>query len=156
MKQKFNKTYDMLYDMYPDGYFLNRFFKFDNNFLGLRRMSSELREFYIRQEAVVELLRREIEIFEFEHRFPFRPDAKYFLITNFNNMIIKPILYQILENDKEINEDTLREYVIADIKTLMNNSFEIKKENLISGHDVLKSIDSLWPKLLSTQMELWG
>lgn len=156
MKEKFNQTYDLLYDMYPDGYFVHRFSRFDKNFLGFANMSSELREFYIRQEAIIELLRREILNFEIQRKFPFRPDAKYFLITNFNNMIIKPILYQILENDKEISEDILREYVTSDIKTIMNNSFEIRKEERISGHDILKSIDSLWPQLQSTKMELWG
>lgn len=156
MKEKFNETYDLLYDMYPDGYFVNRFSRFDKDFLGLARMSSELREFYIRQEAIIELIRREILNFEIQQQFPFRPDAKYFLITNFNNMIIKPILYQILHNDKETTEDLLREYVTADIKTIMYDSLEIKKEKLISSHDILKSIDSLWPKLLSTKMELWG
>lgn len=156
MKEKFNKTYDLLYDMYPDGYFFHRFSRFDKDFLGFARMSSELREFYIRQEAIVELLRREILDFEIQRKYPFRPDAKYFLITNFNNMIIKPILYQILENENEISENLLREYVTEDIKTIMYNSLEIRKEELISGHDILKSIDTLWPKLLSTQMELWG
>lgn len=156
MNAKFNRTYDMLYDMYPDGYFVHRFAKFDNNFLGFAKMSSELREFYIRQESIVEILRNEIQVFEHNQRFPFRPDAKYFLITNFNNMIIKPILYQILENDREITEDTLRDYVKNDIKTIMKNSFEIKKEELISGHDILRSIDTLWPELQSTQMKLWG
>jgi hypothetical protein len=156
MKEKFNKTYDLLYDMYPDGYFVHRFSRFDKDFLGFAKISSELREFYIRQELVIELMKREILDFEIQRKFPFRSDAKYFLITNFNNMIIKPILYQILENDKEISEDILREYITSDIKTIMYNSLEIRKEELISGHDILKSIDSLWPQLQSTKMELWG
>lgn len=156
MKEKFNKTYDSLYDMYPDGYFVHRSSRFDKDHLGFVKISSELREFYIRQEAIIELLRREILNFEIQRKFPFRPDAKYFLITNFNNMIVKPILYQILENDKEISEETLREYVTSDIKTIMYNSLEIRKEKLVSGHDILKSIDSLWSQLQSTKMELWG
>ena len=71
MKEKFNNTYDILYDMYPDGYFVHRFSRLDNNFLGLAKMSSELREFYIRQEAIIEILRREILNFEIQQKFPF-------------------------------------------------------------------------------------
>lgn len=156
MKEKFNKTYDLLYDMYPDGYFIHRFSRFDKDFLGLARISSEFREFYIKQESIIELLRREIHDFELDQKYPFRPDAKYFLITNFNNMIIKPILYLVLENDKEISEELLREYVIEDIKTIMHKCLEIKKEDFVSGHDILKAIDLLWPILSSTKLDIWG
>lgn len=155
MKEKYNIAYDKLYDMYPDGYFIQRFSRFEPLY-GLKEFSLELREFFIRQEAIVESLRREIYLFELEQKFPFRSDAKYFLITNFNNMIIKPILFQILDNDKEISEDMLREFVIADIKTIMRNSIKIKKEDKVSGHEIMISIDSLWPELQSTRMELWG
>jgi len=152
MKDKFNRAYDELYDMYPDAYFLARFS--DHRFLG--RISGEYREFFVRIEPLVEIIRSEIQQFEFKNRFPFRPDAKYFLITNFNNMIIKPIMYQIISNDQEVTENQLREYLKGDINLIMKISFENKKETLVSGHDVLKSIDTLWPELQSTKIELWG
>lgn len=152
MKEKFNRTYDELYGMYPDAYFLARFS--DNSLLG--RISSEYREFFVRMEPLVEIIRNEIQDFEFKYRWPFRPDAKYFLITNFNNMIIKPIMYNIFQNDDEVTEGQLKEYIRSDVKLIMITSYENKKEKLISGHDVLKSIDTLWPQLQSTKMELWG
>lgn len=154
MKEKFNRTYDELYDIYPDGYFLHRLARFDN--ILLSNLSSQLREFYSKVEPMVEIIRREIEQFEFKHRWPFRPDAKYFIITSFNNMIIKPILYQIIQNDNEVSENELKEFIRSDVNTIMNLSMQIKKEDKISGHDVLKSIDSLWSQLQSTKMELWG
>lgn len=154
MKQKFYQAYDELYEMYPEGYFLHRFASHDN-FL-FKRLTSELKEFYLKQEQLVESLKKEIEKFEFQHRFPFRPDAKYFLISNFNNMIVKPIIFQILRDDKEITEEQLKNYLLTDVQTIMSNALAYKKEEKISGHDVLKSIDSLWPQLQSTKMELWG
>jgi len=154
MKEKFSRTYDELYDIYPDGYFLHRLARFDNVLLS--NISSELREFYSKLEPMVEIIRVEIQRFEVKNRWPFRPDAKYFIVTSFNNMIIKPIIYQIIQNDNEVSENQLKEFIQADVNSIMNLSFEIKKEDKISGHDILKSIDSLWPKLQSTKMELWG
>lgn len=154
MKDKFHRTYDELYDIYPEFNFLNRFASYNN--IMFRRLNSEYREFFLKEELFIESVKREIMEFEFEKRFPFRPDAKYFLLTSFHSMIIKPLLYQVQNEDTEISEKLISELIKSDIKTIMINSLDYKKEDKISGHDILKSIDTLWPQLQSTKMELWG
>lgn len=154
MKDKYYQSYDELYDIYPEGYFLNRFARHDS--ILFRRFASEISIFYLKQEEFAELIKREIYNFELEHRFPLRPDARYFLLTNFLNMIVKPIMYQILQNDQDVAEEELRSYVQTDIKTILNRTLSSRKEVKISGHDIMRSIDQLWPELYSTKMELWG
>lgn len=136
--------------MYPEEYILYRLASYNSS------LFKELREFHLKQEKLVLLLKNEIIEFEFNHNLPFRPDAKYFIISNFNNMIIKPIMLQSNNNDQEINDDQLKKYLISDVRTIMFNALENRKEDKISGHDILKSIDSLWLQLQSTKMEVWG
>ena len=154
MKDKFNRAYEELYEIYPERFFLDKLYRTD--FPMLERMKSEYREFFIKEELFSEIIKREIYEFELKNKYPLRTDAKYFLLVNFNNMIIKPILHQILSGDKELSEILINDLIKTDIKTILKNSLEIRKEEKISGHDIMKSIDVLWPTLNSTKIELWG
>jgi len=154
MKEKFSRTYDELYEIYPERFFLDKLYR--TSFPMLKRMRSEYREFFIKEELFSELIKREIYEFELINKFPFRTDAKYFLLVNFNNMIVKPLLYQVLKGDTELSEIQINDLIKTDIKTILRHSLEIKKEDKISGHEIMKSIDLLWPTLNSTKIELWG
>ncbi|NIJ46632.1 hypothetical protein FHR24_003127 [Wenyingzhuangia heitensis] len=154
MKEKFNQVYDELYEIYPERFFMDNLYSTKHR--GLERMKSEFRELFIKEELFAELIKREINKFEYENNYPFRYDAKYFLLINFNNMIVKPILHLIIKGDKEFLEPQINDLIKTDIKTILDNSLRLKTEEKISGHEIMKSIDTLWPNLNSTKMELWG
>ena len=87
-----------------------------------------------------------------------RPDAKYFLIVNFHHLIVRPLIerneLKNLQNEKFVFE--LEENIKSDIEMIIN---EIKNNNEveeISGHQIMKSIDTLWSKLSTTGQKTWG
>ena len=95
-------------------------------------------------------------IYEMDNKFFLRPDAKMFLVTNFNQMIIKPLLVARTENQIDLNQKSISEMIQSDLKTILRFTYEIKKERQASRHDVMKAIDQLWGKLESTKLEIWG
>lgn len=154
MKEKFYKTYDILYDIYPEDSLAYKIGFRDSAFT--KNVISELRKFNFEQEQFTLMMRTTIQLFEMEENYPLRPDAKMFLISNFNQMIVKPIIYLKQENNIDITTGDLLRTIAKDLNTILKYSLKIKKEEKISGHEMMKAIDNLWPTLESTKYELWG
>lgn len=154
MKSKYYTIYDRLYDIFPEQYLIVRL---SSTNIGLgHRIADELRQQYIKEEQFIQAVKHEILNFEFEYNFPLRPDAKYFLLTSFSTMIIKPLVALMLDNDNDITDESLTKIIKNDIEVILVNSISRKKEDKVSGHEIMSSIDSLWGQLQSTKLDLWG
>lgn len=155
MKKKFYRTYDQLFDIYPEDSLAYRIEFIDNKLT--KEAIRELREFKYQQENYVTMMRKTITLYEIEKEIQFRPDAKLFLVINFNEMIVKPLIFRQLENEKETSPKDLFITIQLDLIRVMNHAVEFKQNDEdISGHRIMKSIDELWGKLDSTKYELWG
>lgn len=155
MKDDYYRIYDQIYDNYPDEFLALRLGSFRGTYL-TSRFTEEFREFVYEQEYFVGIMKQTIMNFEMDNRFFLRPDAKMFLITNFNQMIIKPLLIASTEKIIDLNQKTISEMIQSDLKTILRFTTEIKKERQASGHDVMRAIDQLWGELASTKLEIWG
>lgn len=155
MNENYYRIYDQLYDSYPDEFMALRLGAFRGTYLA-NQFIEELREFVYEQEYYVGIMRQSILMFEMDNGFLLRPDAKMFLVSNFNQMIIKPMIVAKAEKHIELNQKSIAEIIKNDLVTIMKFTYEIKKEKQASGHDVMKAIDQLWGKLESTKLEIWG
>jgi len=142
MKREYYKIYEMLYADYL----------YELDFRDKKRLSLE-------EYSLVRSLKRFIDLANKSEIL--RPDAKYFLLTNFHQMIIKPILetrYVLIDNDRKGRAD-LEQYIQDDIKTIIlestHSSFNFDQDR-ISGHRIMKTIDQLWKKLKCTRLDIWG
>jgi hypothetical protein len=105
----------------------------------------------------IRLVKRAIENFD-NHML--RPDAKYFLLVNFHQLIIKPVLRSgLISNFNKglfSNSFNLERYVEEDIKNIINLSKEKGRDSEVSGHQVMRIIDSEWRNLRTAKFEIWG
>lgn len=155
MNNNYYRIYDQLYETYPDEFLALRLGAFRGTYLA-SKFIEELREFVYEQEYFVGIMRQVIMIYEMDNKFFLRPDAKMFLVTNFNQMIIKLLLLARTKNQIDLNQKSISEIIKSDINTILKLTYQIKKEREASGHDVMKAIDQLWGKLESTKLEIWG
>jgi hypothetical protein len=91
-----------------------------------------------------------------------RSDAKFFLMVNFHQMIIRPLIDHppFKKSDSNIPPEDLRIAIEEDINSIVKGSIintnEFKGGEGVSGHEIMKSIDQLWSSLKTTKFELWG
>lgn len=154
MKEKFDKAYELLYGIYPEEGLVYRIGFRESVFTN--QTISELRRFNLEQEKYLLMMRTTIQLFEMKHYSPLRSDAKLFLLTNFNQMIVKPLVHLQDENSIDITSSDLLNTISRDLNQILNYSLELKKEDKISGHEIMTAIDKLWLTLESTKYELWG
>lgn len=81
-----------------------------------------------------------------------RPDAKYYLLVNLHQLLIRPII----RSSYEINNEELDKIIKQDINMIIDNISESFHDRPISSHQIMKKIDELWGKLQTTKFELWG
>ncbi|WP_291120007.1 hypothetical protein [Empedobacter sp. UBA7248] len=158
MKHEYNIIYNQLFDFYEEG---DLFYKINPDYSRLlQNVYYEFKDFNLRKQIFSERIKKIIIDFEYENHFPLRADAKFFLVSTFDNMIIKPILINYLENNKS-NFSDFENYVLEivdyDIKLILKNSLNYKKEGeKISGHQIMKSVDNLWSEMRSSKVDIWG
>ncbi|WP_339884659.1 hypothetical protein [Polaribacter vadi] len=155
MNDNYNKIYDQLYDSYPDEFIALRLGTFQGTFFA-NQFIRELREFVSEQEYYVGKMRETILLYEMNNSFFLRPDAKMFLVTNFNQMIVKTLIVAKAEKQLDLSKKSLSKMINNDLETIMSYTFKIKKERKASGHDVMKAIDQLWGQLECTKLKIWG
>lgn len=155
MKDFYNRIYDQLYDGYPDEFIALRLGTFRGTNLG-NQFFEELREFVFEQEYYVGNMRQQIMLYEMDNGFFLRADAKIFLVTNFNQMIIKPLIIARTEKQIDLNREELSHIITKDINTILRYTYDHRKENKASGHEIMRAIDNLWGELESSKFEIWG
>ncbi|WP_343640719.1 hypothetical protein [Chryseobacterium sp.] len=162
MKDEYDKIYEQLFDYYEEG---DLFYKINPDYSKvLQYIYYEFKDYNLRRQIFSERVKRNIMDFEYQNKFPLRSDAKFFLVSTFDNMIIKPILQNYLEKNRlgtnnyySDFESELFEIIDYDIKLILNNSLNKRQgEEKISGHQIIRSVDNLWGEMKSSKIEIWG
>ncbi|MGE8514423.1 MAG: hypothetical protein ACN6N7_17105 [Chryseobacterium culicis] len=162
MKDEYNKIYEQLFDYYEEG---DLFYKINPDYSKvLQNIYYEFKDYNLRRQIFSERVKRNIMDFEYQNKFPLRSDAKFFLVSTFDNMIVKPILQNYLEKNRlgtnnyySDFESELFEIIDYDIKLILNNSLNKRQgEEKISGHQIIRSVDNLWGEMKSSKIEIWG
>jgi len=139
MKPEFNKIYENLYADYV----------YDAD----KRSSIFVR---YNEYELLKTIRRSIDNSDKEDKL--RPDAKYFLLTNFHNLIVRPLIddYRYVLDNPDLSN--LGEYIAEDIQTIINTTTnEISTDSeKISGHQIMSTINGLWKTLKTTSFDIWG
>ena len=90
-----------------------------------------------------------------------RPDGKYFLLVNFHQLIIVPLL----EGDDMGIRDLppigpgLQNDIDFDLASIIRAAQDDRRrgnDGQISGHEIMRAIDGIWLQLRTTKFETWG
>lgn len=140
MKDEYYKVYKDLYESYVQ----------DTDLVRRERIFTPDDYYYVR------IIRRSIN--KADNKYILRSDAKYFLIVNFHHLIVRPLIKrrpkQDLFNQKGIHD--LEDSIQSDINLIVSGAIRERREQEISGHQIMRSIDKLWKKLETTKLEIWG
>ncbi|TET47495.1 hypothetical protein E3J62_01305 [candidate division TA06 bacterium] len=153
MEAQFYEIYKDLYDLYrrerglfldwPPEYSPGLVRLYLVNFRGLRWVTEAI------EEAVLELGLSE----------RIRPDAKHFLLVNFHQMVVLPLLHPEIafqESSANIIEKLPRR-LKDDVQTILSIVSKEKESNEeISTGDVLKATADVWRKLHLNKWNIWG
>ena len=83
-----------------------------------------------------------------------RPDARHFLLINFTEMVVFPVL--ALRNSLPVNPEQLRQAICADVRTLVSAAREQHRGEEISSGDVLRATAESWDGLQINNLQFWG
>ncbi len=143
MTPEFYEIYEFLYQDYIYENDIRRRRRFPNN------------EYYL-----LRTIKQSIDTSETEYRL--RPDAKYFLLVNFHNLIVRPMLESrpsVYYNERGSEFEDLQAAIQSDIATISKeskNNQEVRNENEVSGHQIMNTIDKNWKELKTTNFKIWG
>ncbi len=93
-----------------------------------------------------------------------RSDAYHFLLVNFHQMIVAPMLMRRSDLEREksqvvdeyIKDDQLLEILSNDIETVLLAAAESSVEDKISGHMILDAVSRKYKDLRATKFDIWG
>ena|SRR6218665_2633123 len=113
-----------------------------------------------RENSAIELINTEIYNFKREHKnFDVRPDAEYFLLLNFHQMVALPL---IIGNNIKINDQSeptpiqkINDAIIHDIAEILRGATEEANNYEISAHSVIQSLNKRWERLETMSFKLW-
>lgn len=149
---------DYLYEKQNDLEFL-----YNRKLRSRKRRHINIIENIEKMDEIIKTIGKQIEYFEIENEnyIIFRPDAKYFLLVNFTEMVVNPIFRRLIENNSEDSLKKLDKNIVRDLKTIMNASIESCNKNdsyrcVVTGHMIMETIDKLWQQLSTTKLEVWG
>jgi hypothetical protein len=109
---------------------------------------------------IVKSIRREIDASDKNESL--RSDAKYFLLVNFHQMVLLPILeagYDTTSIPKPVTDiPNLASSIESDIRKIVNSAFgsRLDQGQKVSGHEIMRTIDELWRTLECTKFDVWG
>ena len=78
-----------------------------------------------------------------------REDAKYFLLVNFTEMVVKPLR-------KANPEKRLQDALNHDLKLLLDVAAQAVHKAEISGHAVVDALSKAWSDLEVNHLEIWN
>jgi hypothetical protein len=153
------RFYDIYNGLYAD---------YVNDFDRTRRRHEWYYEFESEANIIREI-RRAIELAEMDiqrkeklDRIILRPDAKFFLLSNFHLMVVRPLLegdsrlWDRIRNEKE---NPIFYEIKSDISAIVREAYSQTREQdkkTISGHAIMRTIDKMWRQLKSTNFNIWG
>lgn len=138
MKEIYSRIYEELYYNYPNNYY-PEFLHYSRRF-----------EFNL-----IRSIRTKIEKSTNEDKL--RADAKYFLLVNFHELVLKPILEGEYYGEVT-NENELLKNIEDDIQNIISTTINVEenREGKISGHKIIGTINMLWRELKTTRIGAWG
>jgi hypothetical protein len=173
MKPEFYRVYDELY----------RNYLFDNtkhldsiyNYFGSGRHVGELPP-ELTREMIYETQRAIDNAVERRDGYAVRPDAKYFLLVNFYEMVLRPIAAELRTRGligERFDRDRMREDLKHDVELILEAAEEharyrsetddgppeaFAREGVreISGHSVIDAIGGVWNKIKYNEYLYWG
>jgi hypothetical protein len=156
MKRQYNRIYEDLFNEYINEFFEERYRGRVSRYF--RRRFKDEDEYYYLQEDFMRMIENEIEDVEIGGKIRLRGDAKLFLLTNFHQMIVRPLLLAIISRQIKplFHREELIHMVRDDVRTIIKFSSEESNDEEISGHAIMRTIDRMWGKLNSSKFEIWG
>jgi len=145
MDEEYYQIYREMYETYSLPGLPGPFFSYRGRFLRNSRRQGELRSAVTKIKGAID------GYAETRDGFGIRPDAKYFLIVNFVQVILVPI---IAARDS-MSTDQLLEDAAADIKVVLDEAAKGSDEREMSSHDIIQSINNVWYQLKLTDALLW-
>lgn len=148
MNQEFYEIYGDLYARYFGEYAKDPGWRSRPPF-PLSHLDAEMRALRLAVEAI------EYAIFESGVWPRLRPDARHFLLVNFHQMIVLPLIRSqwfakgSMEELRFLLRDGARQILDA-------AKYEESAEGEISGGAVLKSTARIWDELVLNKLEAWG
>jgi hypothetical protein len=79
-----------------------------------------------------------------------RTDARYLLLINFSEMVIRPA-----DRAQKVSSGELREATRDDILTVVRAAAERARAQEISGHDVINALTTVWGELKTMAYNVW-
>jgi hypothetical protein len=145
MEDKYRAIYNELFNNYQRRRLFNPYYYFEDI-----NLNYDLRG----------LMYKVIKQFENENiGFELRSDAKLFLVTTFDNLVIAPVLKSIDQENNNISFEELEEYIEEDIKLILRESLiELERNGNfeISSHTVIRTLVKVWDRVKSSAANLWG
>lgn len=121
------------------------------------------------ETSIIREVRRSIEFAEMEidrkgesFGISLRPDAKFFLLTNFHLMVIRPLIdsdNRLWDQTRVERNLTFSDFIGADISAILHQAYSSAMElgiKEISGHTIMRAIDKQWPELKLSNFRIWG
>jgi hypothetical protein len=145
MDQEFYRIYEQLYDLRASDPLRSRVF-------WLRRLL--LPPFDRSGSAPVGWVRESIDAASANLPGQLRPDAKYFLLTNFVEMVLLPLYHS--ENPVRLEENELRDAVFQDVQMLVRRAAEERQAEEITAADILRVTAGSLDDLRVNKFRGWG
>jgi hypothetical protein len=149
MKREFYETYKDLYELYRRyAYLMPEYvihLPFPGHFPNLRAI-----------RWVTDAIEEAISDLGLTHRL--RPDAKHFLLINFHQMVILPLIHPDSQPEKlGIDLKKLSSGIKDDAYSILSHAVKKteSKDEITSG-DILKACAEVWGKLHLQAFDIWG
>ncbi len=157
MKRQYNKIYEDLFNEYINEFYEERYRRRRVSRY-FRRRSRDEDEYHYLEEDFMRMIENEIEDFEIDSKIRLRGDAKFFLLTNFHQMILRPLLLATISRqiDQPFHREELLHMVRNDVRTIIDYFREENNCEEISGHSIMRTVDKMWEQLNSSRFEIWG
>jgi len=135
----------------------------------LRRRYSALLDLVEPRDPYFALVRPLVESVSARHRIRLRPDAAYFLVLNFTEMIFRPYAGDVptppawwgrgeqpslLQHYRDFSPPTTAARVEKALDVIMNHLDAIPEPDGVSAHQVMRAIDRSWSEL--SEYFMWG
>src|SRR4051812_32306576 len=172
MKPEFYKVYDELYKNYlrDNAELRDRSFFFSRD-RGVGDIPPDLT-----REMIYETRRAIDNAVERRDGYAVRPDAKYFLLVNFYELVLRPIAAELQLRGpvgERFNRDMMREDLKHDVELILDAAEERARSSAdrpavgwdeegpnnireISGHNVIDAIGGAWDKIKYNEYLYWG
>jgi hypothetical protein len=117
------------------------------------------------RHVIADIIEQQAQALEIDSKL--RPDASFFLLVNFYELVIKPTKMgqRSFQINQDRNNDDLQGMLRHDLRIVLRSCKQsterISREReeddrKISGHDVVNTISRVWDRLYLVRIDVWG